>query len=353
MNDIAEPGEPIESPAASLLRYWMRPLADWLAAPETEDIAINKPGEAWVFQRGGWIRHDVGLDLDTLEEIAILAGALRQQDVGPLNPLCATELMNGERFQGCLPPTVPMGTIAVTIRKPQTGAAPISAVRQRYDVEGWNKWTGDHRGGKEHGELLRLFDDDDIEGFLEGIARARLNILFVGRTGAGKTSLGKTLTTAIPRDERIITIEDAEEFAGLPPNCVRHLFKRDGGGPGSDALLNTASLRERPDRVLLQELRGPEAYTFLHVALTNPGSLTTIHGDSVREGLFRLFTLAKGHDEARGMDDRIVLNMINSVVDVVMPLALAEDKRRRIGSTWFVADAARRGETAADLLKAG
>jgi type IV secretion system protein VirB11 len=169
-----------------------------------------------------------------------------------------------------------------------------------------------------------------------------------GRNG----SLGKTLTTAIPREERIITIEDAEEFAGLPPNNVRHLFKRDGGGPGSDALLNTASLRERPDRVLLQELRGPEAYTFLHVALTNPGSLTTIHGDSVTEGLFRLFTLAKGHDEVRGMDDRVIFNLINAVVDVVMPLELAGEDRRRIGETWFAPAAWRdRNETAADLLK--
>jgi type IV secretion system protein VirB11 len=347
LNDILEP---TESPAAPILRYLMQPLAPWLDDPVTEDIAIQKPGAAWVFARGRWTRHEVDLDLNALEEIAILAGALRHQDVGPEMPMIATELISGERFQGCLPPTVPMGTVAITIRKPERGAAPVSTVRQRYDVHNWNKWTAARRGGRGFDDLLKFYDDGDIEGFLNGIARARLNVLFVGMTGAGKTTLGKCLITAIPRTERVITIEDAEEFSGLPDNCVRHLFKRDGSGPGTDQLLNTASLRERPDRILLQELRGPEAYTFLHVSLANPGSISTLHGDSVREGLFRLFGLSKGHPEARGMQDDTVKRMIASVVDVVMPLA-SIDGRFHIGSTWFIGDAGRRNETAADLLE--
>ena len=80
------------SPAAPLLQHLLSPLDPWLEDPATEDIAINRPGEAWIRQRGAWLRHDVALDGEALEEIAILAGSLRQQEVSALSPLCATEL---------------------------------------------------------------------------------------------------------------------------------------------------------------------------------------------------------------------------------------------------------------------
>ena len=81
-----------ESPAAPLLRWLLEPLDTWLSNPATEDVAINRPNEAWIRARGGWTRTPIPLGIEELEEIAILAGSLRKQDVGPLTPLCATEL---------------------------------------------------------------------------------------------------------------------------------------------------------------------------------------------------------------------------------------------------------------------
>jgi hypothetical protein len=75
--------EPAESPAAPLLRYLLAPLEEWLRDPATEELCINKPGEVWVRQRGAFTRHDVPLDLHDCESIAILAGSLRRQEVGP------------------------------------------------------------------------------------------------------------------------------------------------------------------------------------------------------------------------------------------------------------------------------
>ena len=85
--------------AALLLNYLMRPLAPWLEDSATEEICVNRPGEVFVRQRGMFRTESISLDLADLEDIATLAGALRKQDVGPHNPLCATELPGGERLQ--------------------------------------------------------------------------------------------------------------------------------------------------------------------------------------------------------------------------------------------------------------
>lgn len=87
-----------KSEAAIQLTYLMRPLAEWLDDPETEELCINRPEEAFIRQRGEFRREPIPLTLADLEDIAILAGALRKQDVGPRNPLCATELPEGS---GC------------------------------------------------------------------------------------------------------------------------------------------------------------------------------------------------------------------------------------------------------------
>src|ERR1700761_1338108 len=151
------------SEAAAQLNYLMRPLAAWLENPQTEEVCINRPGEAFVRQKGQFRREAMPLDLADLEDIATLAGALRKQDVGPRNPLCATELPGGERLQICLPPAVPQGTVSLTIRKPGQNVTPLSAIAGRYDAKRWNQWQ--HRQearAQDFGELLALYDGGNL-----------------------------------------------------------------------------------------------------------------------------------------------------------------------------------------------
>jgi len=125
----------------------------------TEELAINKPGELFVRQRGSFSKYSVDFSYDDLEDIAILAGALRKQDVGPQNPLCSTELPNGERLQICLPPTVPSGTVSLTIRRPSFSVADLGSVGSRYKTSGWNKWNQrQERSHKDHGSVLTEYD---------------------------------------------------------------------------------------------------------------------------------------------------------------------------------------------------
>ena len=344
--------EPAESPAAPLLRYLLAPLEEWLRDPVTEEVCINKPGEVWVRQRGAFARHDVPLDLVDCESIAILAGSLRRQEVGPDSPLLATELPGGERLQVCLPPCVPIGTASLTIRKHASSVTPLAVVGGRYRAENWNRWRN-LRASRDMTALLALYDAGDLEGFLHASVGARLNMLLCGPTGSGKTTLSKSLIGAIAPAERIITIEDTLELIVTQPNHVRLLYSKEGLSRAkidANALLE-ASLRMRPDRVLLQELRDDTAWVYVNEVVSgHPGSITTIHGFGAAEAFRRLFALVKGSPKGAALEDRTLVELLSAAVDVIVPLH-ESGGTFGIGSVWFIADAARRGESAADLLR--
>ncbi len=341
--------------AAAQLQFLMRPLTQWLDDPATEEICINRPGELFVRQRGEFRREEVPLRYFDLEDIATLAGALRKQDVGPRHPLCATELPGGERLQICMPPSVPVGTLSMTIRKPGNKVAPLASLAARYRASRWNKWGGrKERAMRDYGELLALYDAGDLHSFLEKSVQARLTILLCGATGSGKTTMSKTLISSIPEHERLITIEDTLELVIPQPNHVRLLYSKDNIGLSrvtAESLLQ-ASLRMKPDRILLQELRDDAAWTYINEVVSgHPGSITTIHGRDPEQAFKRLFALVKGSPQGGQWDDKTLMDFLASAVDLIVPFH-NEGRAYEIGEVWFSADAARRGESAAQLLMA-
>jgi type IV secretion system protein VirB11 len=341
--------------AALQLDFLMQPLAPWLESPGTEEICINRPGELFIRQRGEFRREPVELTLADLEDIATLAGALRKQDVGARNPLCATELPGGERLQICLPPAVPLGTVSLTIRKPGSSVATLASVAARYRSSRWNQWQGrKEMERRSFGELLALYDAGDLQAFLAKAVQARLTILLCGATGSGKTTMSKTLISAIPAHERLVTIEDTLELVIPQPNHVRLLYAKDGIGLShvSAETLLQASLRMKPDRILLQELRDDAAWTYINEVVSgHPGSITTIHGRDPEQAFKRLFALVKGSPQGGLWDDRTLTEFLASAVDVIIPFH-NEGTIYEIGEVWFAPDAERRGENATHLLKA-
>jgi type IV secretion system protein VirB11 len=341
------------SEAAPQLRHLLKPVLPWLDDPTTEEIAINGPGEAFVRQKGLFARHELPLGYGDLEDISILAGALRKQDVGPRSPLCATELPGGERLQICLPPSVPNGTASLTIRRPSSQVSALSDVGKRYRTTRWNKW--DRRRDTEiqsHAEVLALYDAGDITAFLSACVRNRLTMLLCGATGSGKTTMGKTLIAAIPAHERLITIEDTLELVIPHENHVRLLYSKSGiglGGVTAEALLQ-ASLRMRPDRILLGEMRDDAAWTYLNEVVSgHPGSISTIHGANPVQGFKKLFSLVKGSPQGAALEDRTLIDMLSAAIDVIIPFHTSGEVYE-IGEVWLAADARRRGETVANLL---
>jgi pilus assembly protein CpaF len=175
---------------------------------------------------------------------------------------------------------------------------------------------------------------DGIVALVQAIVRARLNVLISGGTGAGKTTLLNVLSSFVPKDERIVTIEDAAELQ-LKQGHVIRLETRppnlEGNGRVTARDLVINSLRMRPDRIIVGEVRGPEALDMLQAMNTgHDGSLTTVHANSPRDALSRVETMVAMSN--LGIPQRAVREQIASAIDVVIQVSRLSDGRRRLVS---------------------
>lgn len=331
----------------------LKPIAHILSAPETEDLAIQEPGVGWWLKHGTWHRVELpAMTYQRLHGISVMAAAQTRQAIHPNAPILSADLPGQLRLQSVMPPAVPPGTMSVTIRRGDGRIDEVDDVPQLYDTSRWNQWARrSERRKAEDAALLDRYDAGDLVGFLIGLAQSRKTGLFCGPTGAGKTRLSKMLGGAIPLHERIIAIEDAMELVIRQDNNVRHFYSAAGGGVTPADLLK-ATLRERPDRVMLAEMRDAEAASvFLaEVMAGHPGSMSTIHGRNPPEAARRLFNLVKSSEAGRGTNDATIADQLGNAVDFIIP-AENDGGKRAIGEVWFSADAARRGETFADLLR--
>jgi type IV secretion system protein VirB11 len=325
----------------------LRPLAEALASGE--DVAVNRPGEAWWHVDGAWKRLVVPtMTEQRLRGIATLAASQTKPSVR--QAIISTDIPSGHRGEFLLPPAVLPGTVGMCLRRSGDEVAEVGSIRSRFDVSRWNKWG--ERKGRERAQdeqLLALFDAGDIEGFLAAFAKARRTPLFCGATGVGKTYLLKTYLTLLDADARVLVIEDAKEAVLRQPNHLRLIFQRGGITPTQ---LLVTGLRLRPDFIVLQEMRDAEAsWIFCNEGVAgHPGSPTTIHGASPREAALRLFNNIKGSAEGSSMSDETVIALMSATIDLIAPIQNIGGVRS-LGEVWFAADAARRGETLADLVR--
>jgi type IV secretion system protein VirB11 len=176
--------------------------------------------------------------------------------------------------------------------------------------------------------LQALLDAGQIAQFLRQAVLARKNIIVSGGTSTGKTTFLNALLKEIPRHERLIVIEDTPEVRLEQPNAVGLVAVKGGLGEAAVSIedLLQASLRMRPDRIILGELRGSEAYSFLRAVNSgHPGSITTVHADSPRAALdqIALMTLQAGPHLSR----REIIDYVSAVVDVAVQLSRVDGRR--------------------------
>ncbi|MCA3712513.1 MAG: P-type DNA transfer ATPase VirB11, partial [Phenylobacterium sp.] len=189
--------------------------------------------------------------------------------------------------------------------------------------------AGEDAEASSDGILAALLEAGDRLAFLREAVRRRKTIVISGGTGSGKTTLLNALVKEIDEAERLVVIEDAPEIRLDHPNSVGLIAVRGDMGEArvdADALL-TAALRLRPDRILLGELRGSEAFAFLRAVNSgHPGSITTIHADSPAGALDQIGLLALTSGLELGWDK--VLAYVSRVIDVVVQIERTAGVRR-------------------------
>ena len=311
------------------LRSYLAPLNDMLARPDVTDIYVNRPGELWIETIGGAIeRHEApGLDEATLARLARQIAALSHQGISREHPLLSATLPDGARVQIIAPPAT-RGGMAVAIRKHVTSDLTLD------DYVSAGAFEETRRGNtlevsQVDKALAALLADGDVAGMLSAAVRARKNILVSGGTSTGKTTFLNALIREIPAEERLIFIEDTPEIHLHHSNALGLLAARSELGEARIDMndLLAASLRMRPDRIILGELRGPEAYAFLRAINTgHPGSMTSVHADSAERAIEQIVLLVLQAGTQLGRDD--VRHYVRSTVDVFVQLTRTGGRRR-------------------------
>ncbi|WP_373422960.1 P-type DNA transfer ATPase VirB11 [Sphingomonas kyeonggiensis] len=299
-----------------------------LARPDVTDIYVNRPGEVWAETLGGAVeRHEApGLDVPTLDRLARQIAALSHQGISREHPLLSASLPDGSRVQIAAPPAT-RGPMAIAIRKH------ISSDLGLDDYVSAGAFSGTVRGttpGKSDTDLrlAELLAAGDVAGMLAAAVKARKNILVSGGTSTGKTTFLNALIREIPAGERLILIEDTPELHQHHDNLVGLLAVRGSQGEARVTAtdLLAASLRMRPDRIILGELRGEEAYTFLRAINTgHPGSMTSVHADSAERAIEQIVLLVLQAGTQLSRDD--VRHYVRSTVDVYVQLQRVGGKR--------------------------
>lgn len=310
------------------LRSYLTPFVDILDRPDVTDIYVNAPGEIWVEALGGGIEKHASTRItnDELTRLSRQIAAYSNQGISREHPILSASLPGGERVQIILPPAT-RGHVALAIRKHVASDLEL----EDYQMNGAFRATQSRTPVEPSGLIQQLrirLHTGDVAGTLTEAVRGRLNILVSGGTSTGKTTFLNALIRKIPQQERLIFIEDTPELQLRHPNGLGLIASRSVLGEAAvtaEDLLN-ASLRMRPDRVILGELRGPEAFTFLRAVNTgHPGSMTTVHADSPARAIEQIALLVLQGGTQLRRDD--VSHYIRSTIDVYVQLSRVAGQR--------------------------
>lgn len=334
----------------STLAIHLEVLARLLNDSTVTEIVINRPGRALIEHQGGrWVEHELpALTYTWCIELAKLLQNYSSQSISEASPLLGAHLPNGQRVQIVQPPAVLDGTVSITIRCPSTRVLTLDELISGgsfCDTRGQQSLlildaerTRLEAGLCAHDRaMLAMFHAGEWRAFFHAAVGRRKNIIASGATGSGKTTLAGALAALIRHDERIITVEDVAEMR-LDGHVVNMFYPKGKGvsKAGARELLE-ATLRMRPDRVLLAELRGDETFFFIQNVLNSghPGTITTVHATRAKGVFRRLGLMIKASPEGAGIGLPEIFDTLYMLVDVVAQMDRLPDGRRVVSEVYF------------------
>ena len=308
------------------LGTFLAPLIPYLERDDVTDLYVNKPGELWLETAHGTESHIVEqLDEASLWRLARQIAATSDQGISREHPLLAATLPDGSRIQICAPPAT-RSFIAVAIRKHNVQNLRLSD----YFSAGAFSRVGEAALTEKavNRSLTALLNAGDTQEFLAAAVRARKTIVIGGGTGTGKTTFLNAMLKEAPAHERLILIEDTPEIQLSHENAVGLIAVRGrlGEAEVSPADLVEAALRLKPDRIIMGEIRGAEAMSWLRAVGTgHPGSITTVHANSAR-GIaeqLALMALMSGVELRRSE----LIDYVHDIVDIFIQLGRRDSAR--------------------------
>jgi type IV secretion system protein VirB11 len=317
------------------LEAYLDPLKELFNEEGISEISINVPGEAWVEKRGD-MRCELipALELEHLKSLGRLIAQSTEQNVSEEKPLLSATLPNGYRIQVVFPPACEAGTVCMSIRK---GAGELFTFDTYQKFGAFDQTATEEIVDENIPILTDHLSKGEIRQFLSKAIKCKQNIIISGGTSTGKTTFTNAALLEIPNDERLITVEDAREVQ-LPFHKNRvHLLASKGGQGRAHVTtqdLIEACLRLRPDRIIVGELRGAEAFSFLRAINTgHPGSIATLHADTPAMALEQLKLMVM--QAGLGMPPHEIRNYILAVVDIVVQLRRGAKGRRYISEVYY------------------
>lgn len=325
------------------LRYYLEQITAILSKDGLTELCINEPCVIWYEQNNEW--HKVDAPFYTPENLSTLFNHIAnatKQNITEEYPIVSASLQTGERVQLVKPPSAI--SYSLTIRKPSkmrltleqlSDYGAFSFIKKRYlstippELEDADSLEV---------RLLKLLHNKDYVNFFREAVKGKKNIIVSGATGSGKTTFTNSLIQEIPDNERIITIEDVPELSIQQPNHVSLIYSKDARSITltTPKILLESCLRMRPDRILLAELRGEEAFYYVrNVNSGHPGSITSIHATSAPLAFEQLMLYVKESEAGSSLSSGDIRTLLHILVNIVVQYARLPNGKRVVTEIYF------------------
>lgn len=319
------------SPGATGL---LSPLQDFLEDEHVSEILINKPQEVFIERHGQLTRFDIPvLTPQYLRRLFLLIANENKQTLSESTPVLSGNLADGSRVQLVIPPASLYETLSIrkfTLK--QVSFEEYKAMDFFSSARGVGiKDYSEYRSVTD--ELLDLYYEKNWQEFIRQAILRKKNIIISGGTSSGKTTFLNSCVGQIPLHERLITLEDTYEM-DVPHNNIVRLKSLKQIGEQTPKLsmqdLVQASLRLRPDRLIMGEIRGRELFDFVSACSTgHSGALATIHANNPKVAFMRMAQLYK-LNQVSGMDEADIYKILYEIIDVVVQLEKTTNGRRLV-----------------------
>jgi type IV secretion system protein VirB11 len=279
----------VQTREISYVEQYLSPLRKYLVDDGVNELSINPDGSIFVERAGAAHMEEVDVTLspNSIKRLGAQLAGETKNTLGALNPIVSGRVIvwnNPQRVQVVIEPAIEHG-VSLSIRKYLTRTLECADIKF---VDGGQIKVEDDRRER-HQAIADMAEQGDLQGLFRQAIEEKFNILISGGTSSGKTTVARALLSMADANERIVTIEDAQELYPPHKNQVGLIADRKDKSARSPSRLLESCLRMRPDRIIVGEIRGVEAYDFLEAINTgHPGAITTIHADSPELAFDRL-----------------------------------------------------------------